>query len=403
MVDFDIEKLRELTAQDLNPRQLSALDMIRGIGQRQQRGIGTGSLTLGEIQNAEEISEAAPDLMEAGYGPQEYNPQQRYETRFSQRSAIDEGGDDAFQGLQSNIALGNAILPQQPTPDMMTMPQSTNPAWQPDSAGGGGDRGGFGDDRGFSPDRGTLGQLGMEGFMGGIKDAGFNSAIQGGLMSVLGLPASLISKLMATSFMTPSVLGGITGQTALGALGDLSVSQEMDTLGLDTSAKSRLGFDTFDSPSFVDMEAALATGRMEDDEAVSLGMVDAVQQMGMEEAFREDNLFGQIATGLQAAFQGPEGGWLASTEIDPVTGVHKGTLENNPMDVAAAMGLQSSFGDPFGIGLGGSANDRGIGTGFGGGGGPGGGEGTGSGAGTGGGRGGEHEGTSDGHGGMGGL
>jgi hypothetical protein len=244
MVDFDIEKLRELTAQDLNTRQLSALEAIRGIGRRQPGGIGTSGLTLGEMGQAEEISEAGPDLMEAGYGPQEYNPQQRYQTRFSQRSAIGDG-EDPFQNLEAQTALGLAsnIMPQQPTDLDMT-----NPAWQPTEGGGGGEgRGG---------DYGGPGSLGSQ-FTADLTPAsvGFNplspfasSALQGGLMGGIfgGVPGALqgVGMGLQSILTSPMTMLNMLDKLAGTAYGQHQLSSTLDDLGLSTEEMDRAALGT---------------------------------------------------------------------------------------------------------------------------------------------------------------
>ena len=182
-----------------------------------------------------------------------------------------------------------------------------------------------------------------------------------GLAYGLGAPLGAAAKFGISSAMAP--LGVLTGmaKVAGGALQDLSVAEDMGDYGLSTKAKKELGVNEFDDMAWGDIEAALATGRMSPEEAAQLGVVDAAQQMDMENERREMGLF----ESLQDMYKGLKSiDFDKSTNIDPVTGLHKGQLSNDPMGVSKAMGLQSSFGsigDGGGFGGGSSGNSGGFG------------------------------------------
>lgn len=377
MVDFDLEKLKELSARDLNTDQLSTLEQIRSLGKRQQRGIGTGGLTLGELEAAGEVAEAGPDLMEAGYGPQEYNPQRRYETRFSQRAGIGDG-PTPFEGLESNIALGQTMDDRAPTGPVGGMMSGE---------GNGTSEGGY--DR--TADMDTLGHFGMDAFTGSLEDMGINAATNFGLASFLGLSPEIAAKLTAMGIFNPATMLGFMGNVGYGAAKDM---------GVDQMARESMVGDIMDDVSGPAPEMGPTT------EAALGPQASAAQQLGVgwggqyglgqygseksDAIAKMENMspFEQAMAALQGVLAGPEGGWMSSTNIDPVTGLHKGQLGNDSMGVSKAMGLQSSFGDPFGTGIGnsgmGGIGGMGPGSGNGGSGGRGSNDGSGAGGATGG-------------------
>ena len=118
-----------LDFENMTERQRRTLDYLRGIANRGTRGIGTSGFTGEDINTAGEILEEAPTMLERGYGPKEFNPQQRYTQRYQMRSGPTSGDEEAaqpFADLQQNVALGNmrSTLPYESSvsPDFVREP-----------------------------------------------------------------------------------------------------------------------------------------------------------------------------------------------------------------------------------------------------------------------------------------
>ena len=233
--------------ENLSGKQRQTLDYLRGLANRRPGAIGTSGLTGGEINAAGDIVEEAPTMMDTGYGPKEFNPQQRYEQRYQMRSGIvDEEGNKPFTDLQQSTAMGNL---QESARESMPY----TPSYSPDFMGGdGGDRagGGYG-----GP--GTLGsQIAQEmtpstmaldmlspigtsalgyGALGGVF-GGLPGALQGagfGLKSVLTSPATMLGIL-------DKAIGAAYGQHQLG--------KSLDALDLDREAieQAQMSMEAFD-------------------------------------------------------------------------------------------------------------------------------------------------------------
>lgn len=97
---------------DLTQRQRHALDAVGNVGRRSVRP-GESSLSIGDQITAEEVAEETPSGLETGFGPREYNPQQRYQTRFTQRSGdVAEDQPSDYENLERGVAMGRAIDPE---------------------------------------------------------------------------------------------------------------------------------------------------------------------------------------------------------------------------------------------------------------------------------------------------
>lgn len=300
--------------ENMSPEQRQTLDYLRGLSQRGPSAIGTSGLTGEDVQTAGDIVEEAPTMMETGYGPKEFNPQQRYEQRYQMRSGVgDEEGPSAFENLQENVALGQM---------QETMPYQ-QPDFTPDGNGGTGMSGG--------DPTGTLGHFGMEAFTGILEDMGIKGLTTGGLASFLGASPELAARIGITSAATPAAILSMIAKTAFGSTLDMAAGQRSEDL--QSEAMSTLS-DVIGSDE--------ALGDYTASDMVGLGMMDPTNVANRE--IENMSPFEKAQAAVNALAVGPKGGWTASTK-----GLQTGS---DSMGIAGAMGLQSSFGDPFGTGLG---------------------------------------------------
>jgi hypothetical protein len=333
MADF-IEKKglgQDINVSDvaLSANDLAKLSRIRGLDPRGMSG------NLG-IQQAQEIMADLPRAADLGLV-------------LEQNKQLKAAGGRGYEGNVHNLQgqatpfekLTASIAAAQPTNQgiQQSTIQPSNPAWQPQE--GGGDREGRGYDR--TADMDTLEYFGQEAF----KDWGLGTlskgVTSGALAYGIGAPTGLAAKFGLSSMFGPL--------TALLGMGNMAYSGALD-MSHDQAAKAE-GIDV----GSLDMDAMNRVTQQGFHPAF-MGYEDEFDYQSIQEEMEKASTFDKIGMAIDAAIKGPEGGWTAQNpdNIDPVTGIHKAQMGSMDMGVSQAMGLQSSFGDPLGIGLGGSAN-----------------------------------------------
>ena len=232
----------ELDFENLTGRERQTLDYLRGVANRGPRAIGTSGLTGEDVSTAGEIIGEAPTMMETGYGPKEFNPQQRYTQRYQMRSGVGDEGNQPFEDLQQSIALGNM---------QDSMPYQPN--YSPDFMGGnGGDQAG-GDYGG----PGTLGsQIAQEmtpstmalDMMSPIGTSALGYGALGGVFG--GLPGALqgVGYGLKSALTSPATMLGILDKAAGAAYGQHQLGKSLDALGLDREAieQAQMSMEAFD-------------------------------------------------------------------------------------------------------------------------------------------------------------
>jgi len=364
---------------NLGFNDLAKLSRIRGI----DPSTAGGGLGLG-IQQAQEFTSDLPRAADLGL-VLEQNKQLASAGGLGYAGNVHnlQGQQTPFEKLTASIASAQPGQPQQ-----QVSRQISNPAWQPQEGGDGGSRG---DGVGRGGQSGTLGPYSSE----TLSDIGKGYIGKGissfGLASALGAPTALAAKFGLSSLFSPAMALASMGSMAYSGLKDEALE---NTLGEYTGGTTQ-GMDLGQLAAHRSLmekareaelpSAAMAAMRAKEDTDIDL----TEQTMAMSEweqakraASALGDKFSKMGTEVMDSFTTPQDMNVIDNAMSGFFGTDVGSLE-------------SSFGDPLGIGTSGL---------FGGGNsGPGAGDSTGSGAGTGGGRGGEHEGMSDGPGGMGGL
>jgi len=322
MADF-IEK--KGLGQDVDASQvnLSANDLAR-LGRIQGLDTRSGYGGLG-IQQAQELTSELPQAADLGLVVEQNKQLQAAGGRGYAGNVHNLQGDQTpFEKLTQSIAASQV-------PDRGGMPQEQIGLRGDGNGGSGGIGGG---------DLGTLGHFGQEAFSDVVGTTGVKGLTSAGLAYGMGAPLGLATKFGISSMFSPvgALLG--MGRMAYGSALDMSASQEMADMGIDSSA--------------VDQEAvndAVAAGA----QARALGLHQADAYAGLDPGVSEAaavqdrisnaGIIDNLGRAFSAIARGPKGGWTASTNIDKELGVHKGTLANDPMGMMAGVrGLSSSFG-----------------------------------------------------------
>lgn len=340
---FDIQNI---DFKNLTPQQIQALDYIRGLNQR--GGIGTTGLTGGEFAAAEELASEAPSMIERGYGPQEFNPQLEYGTRYQYHG---RPGDEqtAFENLEGNVALGRMSQAEASMPYDLGFPRGE---------GGGGDH----TSRDFSGPE--AGYFTKDAAYGIAKDLGFNALGNFGLASFFGLnPAQALKYGITSSIptLTPALM--MMGKLAYGGLLDQAASDMGE--GYAREARDTLNDVVASDQELGDFTASDIVGLgMLDSQAVAYNDLQNMTALGRAKAAAK-SLSGIMSNiGKQVTNTGL-GGWGGATSAEAL---EKAIAGSGHM-FAGAAGLDPTFGGrggDGGAGLGGGIGGAGGGMGHGG-------------------------------------
>lgn len=333
MADF-IEK--KGLGQDVDASQvnLSANDLAR-LGRIQGLDARSGYSGLG-IQQAQELTSELPQAADLGLVVEQNKQLAAAGGRGYEGNVHNLQGDQTpFEQLTASIAASQV-------PDQGGVPQEQIELRGNGNDGNGGD--GNGGDGGVGGrDLGTLGHFGQEAFSDVVGATGVKGLTSAGLAYGIGAPLGLAAKFGISSMFNP--LGALLGmgRMAYGGALDMSHDQAANAEGIDVGNLDMNNMDKVTQQGF---------------HPAFMGYDQEFDYQSIQEEMERATLFDRLSMAVDAAITGPEGGWTKSTNIDKELGVHKGTLSNDTMGMMAGIrGLSSSFGDPFGIGLGGSDND----------------------------------------------
>jgi hypothetical protein len=344
MADF-IEKKglgQDIDASQVNlgVNDLAKLSRIRNVDPRSGYG-GLG------IQQAQELTSDLPQAADLGLVLEQNKQLQAAGGRGYAGNVHNlQGEQTPFEQLTASIAASQNV--PQPSGIQTGGIQSSNPAWQPQEPGGGGDR------TSYDRDLGTLGAFGKSALESATTGLGMKGLTGAGLATAVGAPLGMAAKFGLTSMLSPlGILMSMGNQAYSGAL-DMSHDQAARAEGIDVGNLDMAGMKSVTEKGF---------------HPGFMGYDQEFDYQNIQEEMERASVMDRVSMAIDAAIKGPEGGWTASTDIDPVTGLHKGQLANDPMGISKALGLDASFGGDGNDGSGG-----GTGGGIGGGGSVGGGD-----------------------------
>lgn len=343
MAKFNLPNFDDLDFGDLTTKQRRAIDYLQNIGLRGLGGIGTTSISGEDIQSAAKLTENIPSPVETGYGPREFNPQIRYGQRYQQRSGITRE-ETPFQGLTQSIAQGIASRDYTtPSRDFI------------DSFGR--SEGGDGVAQDITAPESTPGEQAM--LQNVLGDIGAQRLAQAGIYGIAGLlaglPGNLALKLGIKGLIPPPVL-------ALGILSNL-VSTGLDTADLE-GRRGMAGIDphgatrdtSYSKQAMGQMEAlGLNPVSYSMENPFSSPMLSPEQEMEQRSTFQalSDRLsvargiFGQMPGQIMDSLSSPSDLGAISESMNQTFGDF--TEAGNPLGGQVG-DLESTFGDPMGVG-----------------------------------------------------
>lgn len=341
MADF-IEKKglgQDIDASQVNlgVNDLAKLSRIRNVDPRSGYG-GLG------IQQAQELTSDLPQAADLGLVLEQNKQLQAAGGRGYAGNVHNlQGEQTPFEQLTASIAASQNV--PQPSGIQTGGIQSSNPAWQPQEQGGGGDR------TSYDRDLGTLGAFGKSALESATTGLGMKGLTGAGLATAVGAPLGMAAKFGLTSMLSPlGILMAMGNQAYSGAL-DMSHDQAARAEGIDVGNLDMAGMKSVTEKGF---------------HPGFMGYDQEFDYQNIQEEMERASFTDRVSMAIDAAIKGPEGGWMATDpkNIDPVTGLHKGQLANDPMGISKAMGLEASFSGGWGdADAGGTGNAGGIGSG----------------------------------------
>lgn len=316
---------------NLSANDLARLSRIQNIDSRSGYG-GLG------IQQAQELTSELPQAADLGLV-------------VEQNKQLAAAGGRGYAGNVHNLQ-GNQTPFEQLTANIAASKQTPSYERAQSVMGRGGDGNGSGGQGGVgSGDMDTMGHFSREALSDVTTGLGVKGLTGAGLALGLGAPLGMAAKFGLTSMMSP--LGALLGMGRLGygAALDMSHGNAAEAEGIDVG---NLDMDAMDRVTQQGFHPAF------------MGYDQEFDFQSIQEEMERATPFERLSMALDAAIRGPEGGWMASTDIDPEFGVHRGTLSNDPMGMMAGVrGLDSSFGGRNDGGNGGGGGIGGTGGGMG--------------------------------------